>query len=203
MFEIRTFTIGPLETNCYLVYDKETKEAILIDPGVYDKGIEYFIRVGNIRVKYTVNTHGHYDHIGGDKKFGYPILIHEADSGCLTNSSRNMSYFLGAGSPGIKAHRLLKEGDTIDIMDLSFKVIHLPGHTPGGIGIECGGVIFTGDTLFFEGVGRTDIPYADEKELSLSLKKLMAYRDDTKIYPGHGPSSTIGHEREHNSHIGD
>ncbi|NQT23282.1 MAG: MBL fold metallo-hydrolase [Candidatus Omnitrophica bacterium] len=198
MLKIETFTVGPIETNCYLDYDSKTKEGLLIDPGAYENQISDFIKKENITVKFTVNTHGHYDHIGGNKKFGYPVFIHEGDAECLVNPIRCLSFLGGVSRPNMSAQRLLKEGDEIKISNISFKVIHLPGHTPGGIGLECDNVIFTGDTLFYEGVGRTDIPFANPKDLEHSLKKLMRYSDGVKVYPGHGPSSTIGHERKHN-----
>lgn len=180
MLKVRTFTIGPLETNCYLAYDDETKEAVLIDPAVFDKKIVNYIKTHNLNVKFTLNTHGHFDHVGADKEFGYPVLIHEKDRGRL------------------KAHRLLRDQDKVKIKNIVFKIIHTPGHTPGGISIECSDVLFTGDTLFSGGVGRTDIPFASQSDLEKSIKRLMQYSDNTKIYPGHGPESTIGHEREYN-----
>lgn len=180
MLKIQGFTIGFLETNCYLACDDETKEAILIDPAVFDKKIVDYIKTHNLNVKFTINTHGHFDHVGANKEFGYPVLIHEKDQ------------------EGLKAHHFLRDQDRLEIKNIVFKIIHTPGHTPGGISIECGNVLFTGDTLFFESVGRTDLPLASQSDLEKSIKRLMQYSDNTKIYPGHGPESTIGHEREHN-----
>ncbi|MCK4464001.1 MAG: MBL fold metallo-hydrolase [Candidatus Omnitrophica bacterium] len=180
MLKVQIFTIGPLQTNCYLACDDETKETILIDPAVFDKKIVDCIKGHNLNVKFTVNTHGHFDHVGANKEFGYPVLIHGKDQGSL------------------KAHRLLKDQDRVEIKNIVFKIIHTPGHTPGSISIECDNVLFTGDTLFFGGVGRTDIPFASQSDLEKSIKRLMQYSDNTKIYPGHGPESTIGHEREYN-----
>ena len=198
MLKVQTFIIGPIETNCYLAYDESTKEAILIDPAVFNKEIQNFIKDHNIKVRFTVNTHGHYDHIGGNKEFGYPVLIHEEDEECFKDPVRSLILIAGGSTLLPKAHRVLKDGDTIQIKNFSFKVIHLPGHSPGGIGLKCDKVLFTGDTLFFEGVGRTDLPFADNKVLANSLKKLMRYSDDTIVYPGHGPQTTIGHERKGN-----
>ena len=178
--KIQTFIIGPLETNCYVAYDINTKEAILIDPAVYDASVLDFIKSNHIQIRFTVNTHGHFDHVGANEKFGYPVLIHGKDQGSL------------------KAYRLLKDQDRVEIKNIVFKIIHTPGHTPGSISIECDNVLFTGDTLFFGGVGRTDIPFASQSDLEKSIKRLMQYSDNTKIYPGHGPESTIGHEREYN-----
>lgn len=176
-------------------------EGVLIDPAVYDDSIVLFIKKHKIAVNFIINTHGHFDHIGGNKYFGYPILIHEDDKQCLNDPLRNLGFAEGGDSVEPNIKRLLKDKDEIKIKNISFKVIHTPGHTPGSICLECGKIIFTGDTLFNEGVGRTDIPYADDNDLKKSLKKLMVYSDDAVCYPGHGPSTTIGHERRCNPFI--
>jgi len=198
MLKVQSFVIGPIETNCYIAYDADTKEGLLVDPASHDLRITDYLKKENIDIKFTVNTHGHYDHIGGDGKFGYPILIHEKDADCLVNPIRCLSFLGGFSGPKLTAAKLLKDGDEVRINNLTFRIIHLPGHTPGGIGIKCDNTIFTGDTLFFESVGRTDIPFANQKDLEKSLERLMRFGDEIKIYPGHGPVSTIGHEREHN-----
>lgn len=175
MIEIKTFVVGPLETNCYLVYDKTRKTGFLIDPGDFDKKISDAIKENNLRIKNIINTHNHPDHTGGNKKFAYHVLIHEYDGGSL------------------------KDGDIIREGDIAFEVIHTPGHTAGGISLKLGNRLFTGDTLFREGVGRTDLPGGNAEELLNSIKnRLMAFNDEIKILPGHGPDSTIGHERKNN-----
>ncbi|MFH1791671.1 MAG: MBL fold metallo-hydrolase [Candidatus Omnitrophota bacterium] len=198
MLLVETFVLGPIETNCYLAYDGETGEGILIDPAVYDKGVADFISSKGITVKYTVNTHGHYDHIGGDNDFGYPVIIHEADAGFLGDPVKNLAIMMGYSMPGIDPARVVRDGDSVYVKGLAFKVIDTPGHTPGSMALECEGSLFTGDTLFCEGIGRTDIPFADTRDIEKSVEKLMRYSDNTVIYPGHGPASTIGHERDHN-----
>lgn len=195
--KIKLFRIGHIDTNCYIVYDDKTKEAVVIDPAASDKAMSDFIEDNGLRVKYTINTHGHYDHIGGNKALGFPVLIHEADAGCLKNPLKNLSITSGEVVPAVEASRFLKDGDTIEINSMAFKVVHTPGHTPGSITLERGDILFTGDTLFYRGVGRTDLPFADQDKLEKSLKKLFAYPDGTKIYPGHGPISTIGDERKY------
>jgi len=198
MLKIKAFTVGPIGTNCYVAYDSDTKEGILIDPGSFNERIVDFIKQNNITIKYTVNTHGHYDHIGGNKAFGYPVLIHEKDKECFDNAIKNLSVMLGESLSLKSPHRLLKDKDEINVKGLSFRVIHTPGHTPGGITLECDNTLFTGDTLFYEGVGRTDIPFANQVDLEKSLEKLMNYSDNTQVLSGHGPASTIGHERKNN-----
>lgn len=177
--EIERFVVGALETNCYLVYNKAEKVGFLIDPGSSDGRIKDAIEKNGLRIKNTINTHGHFDHTSGNKAFGYPVLIHEDDGGSL------------------------KDGDIIKEDNIVFEVIHTPGHTPGSISLKLGNKIFTGDTLFQESVGRTDLPGGSEKDLLNSIRKrLMVFEDDTDILPGHGPISTIGHERKNNPFLG-
>jgi len=195
---VKAFSVGALETNCYLIYSRKSKEGFLIDPGAFDKRVREAISEGRIKIKNIINTHGHIDHTSGNKKFGYPILIHARDNELLRNPSKNLAFFIGLFSESPPAERLLSDGDTIAAQDLSIKVLHTPGHTPGGISLVSGDMVFTGDTLFREGIGRSDFPYSSEKELFNSVKKLMKLDDSTKVFPGHGPATTIGHERKNN-----
>lgn len=193
------FVVGPLLTNCYIVYGERSRKGILIDPGAHDPGVTEYIRSNGLEVMYTLNTHGHADHIQADAAFGFPVLIHRLDGPCLWNPLANLSIFAGGSVPRLRAERLLEDGDTVDVGDLKFKVIHTPGHTPGGISILCEDMLFSGDTLFSEGVGRTDIPGGNQKALTASIReKLLLLPDQVKVYPGHGPETTIGHERKYN-----
>lgn len=203
MVKIKTFAIGFLETNCYLVYSDTEKKGFLIDPGNFDKRVKNAIQKEGITITNIINTHGHADHMSGNKKFGYPVLIHEADKDFLSDSAKNLSFFTGIKAVSPPPAGLLKDGDVIAEGEIKIEVIHTPGHTPGGISLKMGNKIFTGDTLFCEGVGRTDFPYASENDLLQSIKKrLMVFPDDTEIFPGHGPSSTIGRERKANPFLG-
>lgn len=181
VLKIKTFVVGPLETNCYLVFD-DSGSAVLIDPGFYDDGPARFIKKEKLNLNYIINTHGHPDHIGANKRFEAPVLIHELD----------MHLLKGPAS-------VLKDKDRMRVGGLDFEVIHTPGHTPGSICLKTGKILFTGDTLFCEGVGRTDLANGNGNALMNSIrKKIMDLADDTIVYPGHGPSTTIGHERRFN-----
>ena len=202
MIKVKTFAIGSLQANCYLVYDTNSKEGFLIDPGVFDEDIKKEIETLGIKIKAIINTHGHADHIGGNKKFGYPVLIHKNDSSFLGNPAKNLSLFTGTFSISPRAHSFLVDGEVIKAGEIEFKVIHTPGHTSGGISLKLEDKVFTGDTLFRENVGRTDLPGGSQEDLLRSIReRLLRLPDDTKVFPGHGPSSTIGHERKHNPYL--
>ncbi len=201
-FEVKKFVVGPLFTNCYLLFDKQNLQAVLIDPGIYDEEIAACIKAKRLHVLYTINTHGHADHIMGDAAFGFPVLIHELDEPCLRDAERSLASFAGISVRTVRASRLLKDGDSITVGSGEIKVIHTPGHSPGGISLRCGDMLFSGDTLFREGIGRTDLYGGDHDLLLGSIKKkLMTLPDEVKVFPGHGPETTIGHERRFNQFL--
>jgi len=214
MIEVVKFEVGILGTNCYLIYSKESKTGFLIDPGSFDKKILQFIKKEGLSIESIINTHGHIDHTAGNGKFGYPVLIHERDNEFLKEPTKNFSLFTGIVAVSPDPARLLKDGDIIEKNDIAFEVMHTPGHTPGGISLKIAEVhkgkkkflkkVFTGDTLFRENVGRTDMDYANEVDLFKSIKNsLMVLNDDTEVLPGHGPNSTIGYERKNNPFLGE
>lgn len=201
-FFLQNFTVGPLETNCYLVADPATKEACLIDPGADPDILKKALDKNGFSLKFIINTHGHADHIAGNSSFGVPIYIHRLDKDFLADPGKNMSraFLFDIISP--PASRLLEDREKIILGNLVFEVIHTPGHTPGSISLKLDDVIFTGDALFRESVGRTDFPYGDGRALIDSIKnRLLIYSDDTEIYPGHGSPSTIGAEKIGNPFI--
>lgn len=204
---IVTLEVGSLGTNCYIIFDETTREAAVIDPGGSVAAITAAIGNEKLTVKYIINTHGHADHVLGNMRVkeatGAQILIHEADAGMLTNGQRNLSAFIGGSVSCGPADTLLKEGDVIRIAaGLELTVIHTPGHTPGGICLLTDNVLFSGDTLFAESIGRTDFPGGSYNQLITNIKeKLLALDDAVKVLPGHGPETSIGWERKMNPFI--
>ncbi|MFC1644204.1 MBL fold metallo-hydrolase [Candidatus Omnitrophota bacterium] len=196
---LKKFVVGPLCTNCYLIYEKSSRRGMLIDPGAYDDEIVAYIKDNGIDMVCILNTHGHADHIAGDAAFGLPVMIHELDEPCLRNSARNLFSFLEGEVPAVTVKKLLKGGDVVDLGALKLEIIHTPGHTPGSISVKCGDMLFSGDVLFFEGVGRTDLPEGSHATLMNTInERLMTLPDSVKVFPGHGPETTIGHERHNN-----
>ena len=198
---LRRLTGGPLGTNCYIVACEETREALVIDPGLRESECGDLLReisVKDLKLKYLVNTHGHQDHTSCNgvlkRATGARILVHE-DEACLF--TKPLGIFLEAVvSP--PADRLLHHGDIVRVGNLEFRVIHTPGHSRGGISLysESGDVVFTGDTLFNRSIGRTDLPGSSFEDIEHSLRdKLMKLPDHTIVYPGHGPETTIGEEK--------
>lgn len=201
--KIKSLVAGPIGVNCYIVYDENTLEGIVIDPGGNAADIIKAVKDDKLTVKYVVNTHGHSDHIGANTEicdtFGAKLLIHEGDKKMLTDSRANLSFYMGMNILSKEADQYLKNGDVIEFGDCKLKVLHTPGHSDGGICLVTDGLVFSGDTLFAESIGRCDFPGGSEVTLIRSIKdKLMPLPDDTKVLPGHGPGTTIGWERKCN-----
>ncbi|MDD2421740.1 MAG: MBL fold metallo-hydrolase [Heliobacteriaceae bacterium] len=201
---IRWLETGMIGANCYLVMCPETKEAAIIDPGDEGGRIMRLVTKEQAKVVVIINTHGHADHIGANREVKEatqaPLLCHEDDAPMLLSPAKNLSLFTGHAIQGPAADRLLREGDTVKIgKTITLEVLHTPGHTPGGISLKAPGVVFTGDTLFCGSIGRTDFPGGSFTNLIQSIKdKLLVLPDDTMVYSGHGPESTIGQERRTN-----
>jgi len=200
--------VGPIETNCYVVACEKTREAIVVDPGFGKSEAQAFIdeiKERGLKVKYIVNTHGHDDHTSGNTAIkeatNAKVLIHEADAHMLTPPSPNRQKTRNNKPEFSSADRLLKEGDIIEIGDIKLTVIHTPGHTKGSISLHSqnDNVAFTGDTLFAQSIGRTDLPGGSYPDIMRSLKtKLAKLPDQTVVYPGHGETTTIGKEKKSN-----
>lgn len=200
---VRSVVVGPLQTNCYILGCRNTHDAVLIDPGSEVEKINALVKSEGLKLKSIVLTHGHYDHIGCLDSFDLPVYIHSADVEMLLNSEKNLSAIFGGGiqfSPDI---HILQDNDIISVGDLQLKVLHTPGHSPGCICLQVEDVLFSGDTLFYRGVGRTDLPGGSFAVLSESInKKLMVgLNDQTLVFPGHGRSTTIKQEKEGNGFL--
>lgn len=196
---LERIVVGSMEVNCYILGSEKSQEAVVIDPGDDYLKIKEVVDKLKLIPKFIINTHGHMDHIGADDKFNLPIYIHKLDRECLVNPFKNLSAMFGVAYSVKSEIRLLEDADTISIDNFDLKIMHTPGHTQGSICINVNDIIFTGDTLFLGGVGRTDFPGSSEGKLFDSIrKKLLVFNDETIIYPGHGPDSTIGREKERN-----
>jgi glyoxylase-like metal-dependent hydrolase (beta-lactamase superfamily II) len=201
--QLSRLVVGPLQVNCYIVHDEKTKEAIVIDPGDDGREILDLIREKGLKVRYIVNTHAHFDHVGANKLLkdatGAELLIHEADSGLLSTTANHARMFGMTAPSSPKADRYVKHGDVLTVGALTLTVLHTPGHSAGGISLAGDGMVFTGDALFAGSIGRTDLPGGDLMTLITSIKTyLMSLPDDTVVLSGHGPQSTIGDERREN-----
>jgi len=190
---IHKVIVGELQTNCYIVAS-DKNNAFVIDPGDDIEDIKSVLKKHGLKASFIVNTHGHIDHIKANAGLKLPLYVHENENDMVTDPKKNpSSIFLGSFTV-VKPEKLLKEGDKVVLDELSFEVIHTPGHTMGGMCLLGEGALFSGDTLFYNGVGRTDLPGASHAELLKSLKKLSQLREGTRVYPGHGPDTTIGRE---------
>ncbi len=199
---VDTIVVGCFQVNCYIV-SSIAKNAIIIDPGDDYSRIAKFLDKEGVTSKMIVHTHGHIDHIGADNEFYLPVYVHRLDIPLLRDSEKNLSSFLSVPFEVTEAKvKVLEDLDVVTLDEINLKVIHTPGHTPGGICLKADKFIFTGDTLFMGSVGRTDFAGASHEVLLSSIKKrLLDLSDDMIIYPGHGPSSTIGREKKKNQFL--
>lgn len=199
---LKTLVVGPFMSNCYIVGSESTKEGLIIDPGAEAREILNDVKDLGLNIKTIALTHAHIDHIGAVKEVkdatGAEVAVHTDDISLLKDRSFGMAFGISYPTPPAP-DRLLNGGDSIDIGELHFMVLHTPGHSQGGICLFGHGLIFSGDTLFNYGIGRTDFPGCSYGELMNSIHtKLMVLPDNTIVYPGHGPSTTIGTERRGN-----
>lgn len=198
---IERLIVGQLQTNCYLAWDKKTQEGVIIDPG---DDADYIIRrIQDLGIKplYILATHGHFDHVLAvfelKLAFKIPFLIHKNDFFLLKRADRTANWFMGIKEGFVpEIDKFIKEGDIISFgKNEKLKIIETPGHSPGGVAFYSRGLVFTGDTLFRQGVGRTDFSYCSHTDLVNSLKKLFKLPNETRVYPGHGEETTIGEEK--------
>ena len=198
-----TVVVGLLQENSYVVACEETKEAVIIDPGAEAERIYRVITFHGFTLKYLLNTHGHIDHVGGVadilEKTGVPFFMHEDDLYLLKGIEHDpLQVYLNVKPPPAP-DRFLHDGDLITVGKIEFQVLHTPGHTPGSVCFLTGTILFSGDTIFSNSIGRTDLPGGNHAQLLASIReKLLSLDDAVRIYPGHGNVTTIGSERRFN-----
>ena len=205
----RTLPVGPLQANCYVVGCEETRRAAVIDPGGDTDKILSALDKDNLKVSAIINTHGHFDHVGGNKALkeatDADLMIHELDAPMLTQLAQAAAAWGMRTENSPAPDRLLGDGDTVDAGNIRFNVIHTPGHSPGGIClyVEHENALFVGDTLFAGSIGRTDLPGGDYNTLISSIQtKLFSLPEETVVYNGHMEATSIGKEKKFNPYCG-
>jgi hydroxyacylglutathione hydrolase len=204
--EIRVFTLGPFATNCYVLWPSASSQCWIIDASFQPAPLIEAVREAGLTPSLLILTHAHLDHIAGVEQVraafaDLPVLIHEAERDWLADPDLNLSSTFGLPITARPPDRLLREGDVLKLGALGFHILHTPGHSPGGIGLYNPETrtLFAGDTLFFDSIGRTDFPNADQATLLNSIQhKLLVLPDETRVLPGHGQDTTIGREKRHN-----
>ncbi len=192
--KLTSMTVGSIGTNCYIMYNEDTKAAAVIDPGDDAALVEARIAALGLQVRAILLTHGHFDHGGDTERIrrlsGAPVYLHPAD--------RALPSWL---THGLSADVDLHDGDELDFDGLRFRVLHTPGHTPGSVCFLCGTLLFAGDTLFAGSCGRTDLPGGSWQDMAASLRRLAELDGDYTVYPGHGEPTTLDEERANNPYL--
>jgi len=200
--KLKVFELGPLYANCYLMYSPAAKKAVIIDAPEGVECVLEFIRKLDLTLEYALITHGHFDHIGGLDRIDVPFYIHPIDGPALSDSRRNGSAYFSHPIAIKQTPLPLEESTQLSFQDSPFKILHTPGHSPGAVSILYKRWLFSGDTIFFGSIGRTDIPLANHEDLMASIEgKILTLPGDTIIYPGHGSTSTVEREKINNPYL--
>jgi glyoxylase-like metal-dependent hydrolase (beta-lactamase superfamily II) len=206
MLMTKMFTFGLLSTNCYVVHCKDTSQAAVIDPGFGNSAeaqeLLTYLAEADLTLKFIVNTHGHPDHVSGNHllkdRYHVPICVHQNDAYMLGESGKETARYFGFNTVSPPADILLHEGSYIKFGDVTLRVVETPGHSFGSIVLLGETEVFTGDTLFAGSIGRTDFPGSSDREMQLSLRKLLTLPNYFVVYPGHGPTTSMGEEKRVN-----
>lgn len=204
---VKNFHSGPLGVNCYVAADESTKKAFVVDPGGHNIDMVNYIKDNHFGLEYIILTHGHGDHIGGvpDLMKEFPkakLAIGILDRFMVEDADLNMSTMLFGRPVSFTPDLCLTDGETLKVGNMELKILHTPGHTPGGISILVEDTVFSGDTLFEQSIGRTDFPGSSYPDIVKSIhEKLFTLADDTKVLPGHMGPTTIGFEKENNPFV--
>jgi hydroxyacylglutathione hydrolase len=204
--QVETLIVGPLFSNCYIIYDDKEKLGAVIDPGDDAEDILEAVKNLGIKIKYILATHGHFDHVGAvaplRKEFGAEFLAHKGDFFFLEDGVNAANRWGVEIAQPPKPDRFIEDGDKIKVGEFELEVIHTPGHSPGGVSFLCDRMLFGGDTLFQGSIGRTDFRKGSFEEIANSIRsRLYSLPDDTVVYTGHGPVTTIGDEKKHNAFV--
>ncbi len=200
---VKSLAVGPIMANCFIAGCEDTHEAVVIDPGDEADRILLSLAESKLKVKYILNTHGHFDHVAANKKMkdatGADLIIHALDAPMLSQISASATMWGLAADDSPPPDQTVEEGDLINFGNLSLKVLHTPGHTQGGVSFYADDCVFVGDTLFAGSIGRTDFEGGNFETLIASIReKLFRLADDTRVLTGHGPETTIGSEKQYN-----
>lgn len=204
---IDSLAVGPIQANCYIVGCRETQKAAVIDPGDEADRILSILARHGLQAQYILNTHGHFDHVGGNRRLkeatGAELAIHALDAPMLADLAGAAGLFGLRAENSPPPDRELSDGDHLTLGRLTLEVLHTPGHTPGGVSFHLDGAVFVGDTLFAGSIGRTDLPGGDFDTLIQSIRgRLFTLDPATRVYPGHMGPTTIERERRSNPFAG-
>ena len=206
-FILHALVVGPIETNCYLFGDEPLRECVIIDPGGDDDKIAAALSEHDLRPTMILLTHAHFDHTGAvaalRRRYGLRVGVSQAEARCLEDARYSGAAWFGFPFEETSPDFFISEGDELQIGGVRLKALSTPGHSAGGFSFLGDGLVFVGDVLFRDGIGRYDLPGSDLDALRASLERLLALDDDTRVYPGHGPATTIGRERRSNPCLAD